>query len=96
MIKLITYCFDLAIKSAPLQLICFIISTFLSLFLPILSMLNTQNIINLLQTGSGFDNKKLLFSIIFFPIITIITQVVLSIQGYSTTRLKILWISKLV
>ncbi|MBO0444266.1 ABC transporter ATP-binding protein [Vagococcus fluvialis] len=88
MIKLITYCFDLAIKSAPLQLICFIISTFLSLFLPILSMLNTQNIINLLQTGSGFDNKKLLFSIIFFPIITIITQVVLSIQGYSTTRLK--------
>lgn len=88
LIKLITYCFDLAIKSAFVQLVWFIVSTLLSLFLPILSMLNTQNIVNLIQTGSGFENKRLLFSIVCFPLLTILAQMFLSIQAYSTTRLK--------
>lgn len=51
-------------------------------------MINTQNIVNSLQSGEGFYNHRFLFSVALFPILTILTQTCLTLQTYSGARLK--------
>lgn len=70
------------------HLLIIFICSFLSLFLPIASMLNTQKIINSIQNNITFSNPKLLIPIIIFPILTILSQIFQSLLAYNSARLN--------